>query len=314
MSFEGVARQIVEDFTHQPVSSLKRFKTGLAHYVYEARCEDGRAIVARLAHPGHENSLAGGVYWSERLRPLGVPLPELLGYDLTRRKFECGYLLLERLPGRDLGLVYSGLTVDRKRALAHEIARIQGIVNTLPPGPGYGYATGYDATLKASWTEVVYGELGKHRNHISLAGVFPPDVVNRLEKALARFEGYFKEIAPVPFLDDTTTKNVLIANGKLSGIVDVDVVCFGDPLFVVGLTNMALLSLDYATDYIEFWCEELPLDETGRRVLRVYTALFCVIFMGEIGQRFNRDEPIAADPAQVERYKTILANLLAGLD
>jgi hypothetical protein len=83
---------------------------------------------------------------------------------------------------------------------------------------------------------------------------------------------------------------------------------------VVGLTNMALLSPGYATDYIEFWCEELNLDETKRQVLRVYTALFCVIFMGEIGQRFNRDEPIAADPVLVERYKTILDDLLTGLD
>lgn len=314
MPFGRVARQIVEDFTEKSVSSIKRFKTGLAHYVYDVRCEDGRAIVARLAQPGHENSLAGGVFWSERLRPLGIPLPELLGYDLTRQKYECGYMLLERLPGRDLGLVYSDLTVEQKRTLAHEIASIQGIVNNLPSGPGYGYATGYDAALKKSWTEVVYGELGKHGAHIRQAGVFSPEVVDRIEKALAHFNGYFQEIAPVPFLDDTTTKNVLIANGKLSGIVDVDAVCFGDPLFVVGLTNMALLSAGHTTDYIEFWCEELNLDETKRRVLRVYTALFCVIFMGEIGQRFNQDEPIAADPMLVERYKTILDNLLTGLD
>lgn len=97
----------------------------------------------------------------------------------------------------------------------------------------------------------------------------------------------------------------------MSGIVDVDVVCFGDPLFVVALTRMALLSRAYSTDYIDFWCDELALDATGRRALGVYTALFCVIFMGEIGQRFNRDEPIPADPVLVERYLTIFENLLA---
>ena len=37
-------------------------------------------------------------------------------------------------------------------------------------------------------------------------------------------------VPPLPFLDDLTTKNVLVDGGRLSGVVDVDVVCFGDPL------------------------------------------------------------------------------------
>lgn len=314
MSFEEEARRIVESFAQQPVVSLKRFETGLAHYVFDVVCKDGRNIVARLAQPGSEATLAGAVYWSQRLRPLGVPLPELLAFDLTRQKFDYAYLLLERLPGQDLGPVYSTLTPDQKRTLAREVAGIQKIVNTLPPGPGYGFALSYEAALKKTWAEVVLGELERNRFRIEQAGVFKLEVVSRAQKALALFEPYFAQIAPKPFLDDTTTKNVMINEGKLSGIVDVDMVCFGDPLFVVALTNMALLSRDYATDYIEFWCDELDLSKTQRQVLNAYTALFCVNFMGEIGQRFNRDEPIPADPAQVELFQGILDKLLSGLN
>lgn len=314
MSFEIQAIKIVEDFTRQPVVSIKRFETGLAHYVFDVTCEEGRKIVARLASPGNNATLAGAVYWSERLRPLGVPLPALLAYDLTRQKFDYAYLLLERLPGQDLGLVYPGLTVPQKRDLAREVARVQRIVNALPPGPGYGFAITYGAKLKASWAEVVIGDLERSLRRIEQAGVFDPEVVGRVQGALALFEPYLAGVLPTPFLDDTTTKNVLINQGKLSGIVDVDMVCFGDPLFVVALTHMALLSRDYATDYIQFWCGELNLDSTQRRVLNAYTAVFCVNFMGEIGQKFNRDEPIPADPELVERYKNILEKLLAGLD
>lgn len=203
--FDGVARRIVENFTQQQVVAISRFETGLAHYVYAVKCEDGREIVARLAQPGREASLAGGVYWSEKLRPRGIPLPQLLGYDLTRRQFECAYLLLERLPGLDLGLVYPDLTVDQKRALAREIAAIQRSVNALPLAPGYGYATGYTVPLKPTWAEVVYGELNKNKEPLKQAGVFPSSVINRIEKALGNFEDYFAAVAPSPFLDDTTT-------------------------------------------------------------------------------------------------------------
>ena len=108
-----------------------------------------------------------------------------------------------------------------------------------------------------------------------------------------------------------TTKNVIIHEGRLSGIVDVDMVWFGDPLFPVGLTRMALLNLDYNPDYIGYWCEHLHLGGIQRQILTAYTALFCVNFMSEIGQKFNREDPITADPAQVEKFYSLLDKLLA---
>jgi aminoglycoside phosphotransferase (APT) family kinase protein len=241
-------------------------------------------------------------------------LPGLLGYELTHRQFPYAYLLLERLPGQDLGQVYPGLTAAQKRRIAQEVAQIQAIVNSLPPGPGYGFATSYQAKLKASWQEVLQAELDRSRAGIEQAGVFKHEVVDRVQGRLARFEAYFEGVAPTPFLDDTTTKNVMIHQGKLSGIVDVDLVCFGDPLFVVALTRMSLIARDYSLDYIEFWCEQLNLSERQRQILNFYTALFCVNFMSEIGHKHNREDPLAADKAQVARLYYLLNELLAGLD
>jgi aminoglycoside phosphotransferase (APT) family kinase protein len=314
MTPEQTAIQIVGATLGQPVQTIHRFETGLCHYTYDIVTGANRPLVARLAQPGNEAMLEGAVYWSERLRPQGVPLPELLGYDLTRRKFPYAYLLLERLPGQDLGQVYPGLTVPQKRRIAREVGRIQAIVNHLPPGSGYGFATGYQANLKASWTEVLQAELDRSRTGIEQAGVFKLQVVDRVQGWLAHFEGYFGQVAPTPFLDDTTTKNVIIYQGRLSGIVDVDMVCFGDPLFVVALTRMSLIARDYSLDYIEFWCEQLNLSERQRQILNFYTALFCVNFMSEIGHKHNREDPLAADKAQVARLYYLLDELLAGLD
>ena len=116
---------------------------------------------------------------------------------------------------------------------------------------------------------------------------------------------------PRPFLDDTTTKNVLIADGHLTGIVDVDCVCFGDPLFTVALTRMALLSRAYPTDYIEAWCDHLELSAAQQAALDLYTALFCVGFLSEFGQQHNRAERLPAEEDQIARLLATWGDLAA---
>ena len=112
--------------------------------------------------------------------------------------------------------------------------------------------------------------------------------VERVEFILSNFENYFKNIHPIPFLDDLTTKNVIIANGSVSGIVDTDQVCFGDSMFTISLTNQAILSRGADTDYIEYLLSAMNADSEKRIIMKVYSILFCLIFMSELGQVFNK--------------------------
>jgi hypothetical protein len=87
--------------------------------------------------------------------------------------------------------------------------------------------------------------------------------------------------------------------------------CFGDPLQPVALTYVALLSENCETDYIEFWCDEMRLDDVERKVLNLYSAIICVDFLSEIGQTFNKAAPIGFDEKKVKRLNEILEILLA---
>ena len=113
--------------------------------------------------------------------------------------------------------------------------------------------------------------LRRSRARIVAAGVADPGYADRVEAYLERHRAYLDAVAPTPFLDDTTTKNVLIADGTLSGIVDVDYLCFGDPLLTVALTRMALLARGWDTDYIDYWCAALAR-AAPRPILDLYTA------------------------------------------
>jgi hypothetical protein len=293
------------------VHAMRRLPTGLAHYVYEVMT-DGDPIVVRMADPDHWNGIPGGVYWHSRLRELGVPLPAMFGFDLEA---PYPYMILERLPGRDLGDVYPGLTGPEKRALAGRIAEIQDRVAALPHAGRFGWLDRYEDPSHSfpDWPAALESGLETARRFITAGGLFDPGIVDEVREAALPFGAYLADVPPAPFLDDTTTKNVIVQRGELSGIVDVDNVCFGDRLYVLALTNMALLSRDYAVDYIDAWAAAWGLGRSQRRLVDLYTAMHGVYFMGEIGQTWNKDEVQAAQPGEVKRLNRVVRDLLTSL-
>jgi len=292
--------------------AVVRFPTGLAHYVYDVVLDDGRRVVARLARAGAGGAFAGGAFWSERLRPLGVPLPRLLSVEDRPSSGDFPFMLLERLPGRDLFYEYPGLSSAQKREVVRRIVGIQRAVGELPLGLGFGFAASRDdPSLHAAWIDVLHDGLRRSRDRIQEIGAVATDHVDRVEERVAASQPLLATVGPVCFLDDTTTKNVLIDEGRLSGIVDVDAVCFGDPLYTPALTWMSLLSAGYDTDYVAYWADELGLDDQRRALLALYTAVHGVGFLSELGQRFNKETAPAVDPAEVAHLETILDGLLA---
>lgn len=306
---EADAKRIVEESTGGRVVSVTRFLTGYCHYVYEACLADGGSVVARIASEETRHELLGGLYWRTKLEPLGVPLPKMLHAEA---KGEFAYMVLERLPGRDLGLAYAELSDAQKRGLAMSVADAQARCAQLPQACGYGYAMSYDdPALRQNqrWRDVLVGDLERSRKRIIAVGVLDEAVADRVLGHLPRFETYLSQVQPVAFMNDTTTRNVLVHEGKLSGIVDVDSLCFGDSLFTVALTRLALLTLKKDTRYIDYWLEAMNATSDQRAVLDFYTAIFCVNFLGEQGQAFNRDEGVI-DHAMIASLNATLDELL----
>lgn len=289
---------------------VERLTVGLRHYVFAVTTDDGRSVVVRMATGDSAGDLAGGVYWHERLRDVGAPLARLLHADLTPAN-GFPYMLLERLPGQDLGLVYDHLTRQQRFALAADIVGVQRSVARLPRARGFGFACSYDdPNLRASWYEVVLADVERSRQRISAAGVAPIHFVSQVRARIADIADYLRAVEPIAFLDDTTTKNVLIFNGALSGIVDTDNVCFGDALFTLALTRVALLAHGHDPEYATHWRDLLALNDEQRRALDTYTAVFLLGFLGELGHRFNRDAPVAYAASYQRRLERLLSETL----
>jgi aminoglycoside phosphotransferase (APT) family kinase protein len=308
---ERDARAIVERALMQPALTIRRFPTGLCHYVYDVLLADQRRVVVRIAGADTQPQLLGGVAWSAVLRPRGVPLPRIVHAETAAATRPFPFVILERLPGVDLQDVYPSLSHADKSAIAAAIVAVQAQVGALAHGGGFGYALDpRTAPPHAAWTDVVAASLERSRRRIARARVVDPALITPVQQRAARYESYLARIAPRAFLDDTTTKNVLIERRRVSGIVDVDALCYGDPLWTIGLTRMALLQRGWNDDYTAIWADLLDLSPEQRRVITFYTAVFCVDFLSELGQVFNKREAEPIDQAQIERLTSILHSAL----
>jgi aminoglycoside phosphotransferase len=291
-------------------AEVQRFLTGLCHYVYSVTTSDRQKFVVRIATTSTKRLLTGGIYWNELLRPMGVPLPRILAANLEPSEIRFPFVVLEQLPGSDLYQIYQTLTSPEKLEIVSEVVRIREKVSVLPEAHGFGFAYSYsESPGYRSWKAAVLGILERAQQRMSHSGHPGVAYVARARQALGRYETYFAGVRPVPFLDDTTTKNVLVDQGRFTGVVDVDQLCFGDSLLTLGLTKMALHANASDVDYVEHWMNLLGLNNELRQVVDAYTLLFCVDFMSELGQRFNKENRPEIDVQQFTRLESIFETL-----
>lgn len=181
---------------------------------------------------GDAQRYAGTTHNLTTLTRMGLPVPGVLADDLSLSRFPFACLLLEKTPGSDLRDELATMTPAQMTRLAEQIVGFQKRVMALPAGNGFGYVplgeTGPFATL---WDLL-------HRGETATVGTMEP----RLAALIQRQEGHFRQARPICFLDDLTTKNVIMQDGKLQGLIDFDVVCYGDPRFWLGLTATVVAS------------------------------------------------------------------------
>ena len=304
------AARIARELLGEPISRVERFPTGLANFVYDVTGASGEKIVIRIVNPTGDTSIAAALYWSNLLRPLGVPLPRLIAHHIDGND-GFGWMALERLAGTDLWHVYHTLAPQQKRDIVDRIVEMQRVVQqSLSEGGGFGYVNFPRNWPHRTFAEMVHAAVAIARRGIERVGVVDVRHVARVERLLPQFEDYFAAVRPMPFLDDTTTKNVIIDDGRLSGIVDVDSLCYGDPLGVIALTQMSLLNLNQPTDYTDHWLDRIDATSVQRRAVTLYTALCCVHFLSELGQQYNLPAPPPVERRDVERLETILDRLV----
>lgn len=279
MPDEKVAADVVSSMTNETVVSSARMTTGDQHFVFAVTTESTEYVL-RMTLEKYRKTFLSSIYWQDKFLPVGVPLAKFIQTDMDGKFSPFPSLLMRRFLGNDLINVYSDLSTADKENLAKEIIDIQAKATKLPVGQSYGIIDRYENnTGFKSWYEFLVQRLELFRGLIQNNGVFDPNDVDVALSIVAGMKQDLCSIAATPFLWDASERNVIVNHGKISGIVDVDEICFGDPLFVIGLTAVALENEGYDTEYTDFWAQNMHLDSLALRRLNFYKLFYTITFM-----------------------------------
>jgi hypothetical protein len=276
---ENTAATVVASMMSEKVLSSHRLVTGDQHFVFAVKTSNAEYVL-RMTKETNRNYFISALYWQEKLIPLGIPLAKFIKSDLDGKHSQFPALLMMRLPGDDLCNVYSSLTNSDKKNLAEEMVAIQNSTKPLPEGLGFGITNSYENIPEfKSWYDFLMQRLHLFREIISQNNIFDATKISKFISILTDMKEDFLAIKASPFLWDASERNVLVYEGKISGIVDVDEVCFGDPLFVLGLTYSALENEGHDTLYTDYWAEALQLGKKAKLRLEFYRLFYIVVFM-----------------------------------
>ncbi len=277
------------EFAEEP-SAIYRYSIGYDNCVFGVLFHDEKYILrCNLRSDAYKDT----IILLEKLNNAGVCVPKMIRNGTFGRY---DFLILTYLEGKELWEIYPELGDEEKKTIAREIIDIQNRVSTIKVEN-----IGQDW----SWIDYVMEMLNRANERICANGWFDIERVERLRNKMQALNDYFMSIRPIAYLDDVSTKNILIDRGRISGIIDVDWLEVGDRLTYVALTNMALLDKEYDTKYVEYILEEMHADEQMKKVVLFYTLLFCVDFMGERGMSFDNDTKVSVDQKIIDRLNGI---------
>ncbi|MBN2288559.1 MAG: aminoglycoside phosphotransferase family protein, partial [Candidatus Glassbacteria bacterium] len=218
--------------------SLKRCNTGKFNTTYFVGNGPG-TLVLRLAPPDDPAQNLFYEYRMMRQEPsvhqilrqrTEAPVPEILAHDFSHERIPRDYLLMELLPGVPLSEHSSPGTRD----LGETLFQVGAALKTVHAvhGGSYGYLGGHrPMEPQPDWTGAFAVMWNKLLDDIRRCGGYSESEADSLRRLLDSHLGAFTRSEPSSLLHmDVWAQNILTdERGSLTGLLDWDRACWGDP-------------------------------------------------------------------------------------
>lgn len=217
--------------------AVRELEEGWFNVAYDLTLADGRATILKIAPPPdaevmtYERSLMATEVSAMRLVRADprIPVPELYGFDPRGDLCDADYFFMAKLAGDNLVHVRDRLPPATDAAIQFEIGRIVRAINAFP-GTYFGYP-GNPELRGGDWPtaflRIMEAAFADGRRKAVDYGYREAE----LRAALARHAPALAAVtAPCLVHWDAWDSNVLVADGRITGIIDFERALWGDPL------------------------------------------------------------------------------------
>ena len=220
---------LVERVLRCAVTLIECDAVGGSNATYFVQLVTGEDIVVRVARPEIADLLVQEIWAMDQCRAQGVPTPEILHFEIASEGFPESYVIMRRLPGVPAHLI--PLTPGRREGvleqLGYHLAHVHQVRLT---GFGGLVATsrGYSGRYHSAG-DYLLAELGERATRLPKE-VLPRAQVAKLQTRLEAGRLIVDPTEPVLIHGDYHFKNVLVQDGRVTGIVDFENLVAGDPV------------------------------------------------------------------------------------
>ena len=307
---QQVVEQVIKNELAEGCLAIERMTTGSCNEVYRVQLPS-RTVIVRL------NEDVSKMIGSEKHIPLfrerGIVVPEVIASDYSKTVVPFGYQIQTLLPGQDLRDVVSKLSESQLAAIAKEVAHIWQSLQDIPTNGKFGWVGPDSPQLYDSWTDLMRSMVNDVQERNAKTGVVGDKYLEVADDLLKRYQTYFDGVPSTFYYDDMSSKNVMIADGKFVGLVDLDTIEYGDPLDCIGRIEASWYGTPYGKTYTEAVITELQLSASQRGMVIVYALLNRIFWLSEKGIQFNQNTSSEIDQKTVSEDKKVIDDLIAAL-
>lgn len=306
---DAVARITQKEFNASP-EKITRMTNGICNDVYLVKLGE-REVVIRLK--AEARYMLGSSKHIPVFRQKGIRVPDILAEDYTCSFVPFAYQVQSKIEGRDIGEVIATLSDSELEAIGGEIANIFRQIGTAPNNGKFGVLWGDDKDLVDSWADEVARVTKVVKGWGQRTGVLDDELSGILEGLNRDYRQYFDRVRPYTYYGDICAKNVMVYEGRFSGLVDLDAIAQGDPLEAIGRIKASWYGTHHGMVYTDAVMDALKLTGEQRKIVTMYAVLNRAFWTLENGVRFNQNTSGRVDQARLREDKAAVRALYAEL-
>lgn len=304
-------REIGEKHLGGTPTEIIRMTIGMCNEVYELKYESA-SFILRM------NQEKEWIYGTHKFLPLfqklQIKTPKLIAEDYTKTEFPFCYQIQNKLKGKDLGLVIDKLSSSNLKQIAKEISDIFDKFNTLPETEGFGLLTGMREEKRENLLDGIENQRTTILQRNQSSNVIDAEILEIYNEILDSYKNYFLSVKSKLYYDDICSKNVMIHNGRFTGLVDLDFLIKGDYLEAIGRMIASWHGEVAGERYIEEIIKLQTLDEFQKKIIRVYAIMNLMLWTSEEGIRFNGNSTGEVNWENVAKKKNKIMNLYSSIN